>query len=405
MTIRVERLTFKGSRGAELSARLDRPAGKPRAYAVFAHCFTCSKDINAARRISGALAGLGIAVLRFDFTGLGSSEGEFANTNFSSNVADLVRAAEFLGKNYQAPQLLIGHSLGGAAVLAAAYELDDVRAVATIGAPADAHHVTRNFNAHLGDINTAGSAEVTLGGRKFTIEKQFVENLKSARVRENLRNLKKSVLIMHSPIDETVGIENAAQLYEAAFHPKSFISLDGADHLLTNARDAGFAADMIAAWAQRYLDFEEEAEFEAPATAAVIRETGIGKFQNSVQVNGHRLLADEPESYGGLNSGPSPYDFLAVALGACTAMTLRLYVERKKLEFGPFTVVVDHAKVHGDDEGKNVTGKIDRFVRKIHVDGEMDDQTRAKLLEIADKCPVHKTLESVSKVMTEMVTD
>ena len=401
MSIRVERLTFEGSHGSELSARLDLPAGKPRAFAIFAHCFTCSKDINAARRIAGALAGLGIAVLRLDFTGLGSSEGEFAHTNFSSNVADLVRAAEFLGEKYQAPQLLIGHSLGGAAVLAAAFELDSVRAVATVGAPADAHHVTQNFGAHLDDIDTDGSAEVSLGGRKFTIEKQFVDDLNSARVRENLKNLKKPVLIMHSPTDTTVGIKNAAQLYEAARHPKSFISLDGADHLLTDARDAAFAADMIAAWAQRYLDLEEEAEFDAPATAAVIRETGIGKFQNSVQVNGHRLLADEPESYGGLNSGPSPYDFLAVALGACTAMTLRLYVDRKKLEFGPFTVVVDHAKVHGEDG----SGKIDRFVRKIHVDGEVDAEMEAKLLEIADKCPVHKTLESVSKVVTEIATD
>lgn len=400
MNIHVDRVTFDGGAGAKLAARLDRPAGNPRAYAIFAHCFTCSKDINAARRIAGALARQGIAVLRFDFTGLGSSEGEFASTNFSSNLADLERAATFLRENYEAPQLLIGHSLGGAAVLAAAANIESVRAVATIGAPADAHHVAHNFHAHLDEIDHSGTAEVSLGGRKFTIEKQFVDDLKESRVRENLSSLRKAVLVLHSPIDETVGIENATAIFKAARHPKSFVSLDGADHLLTSERDAVFAAEVISAWATRYLSLAQDEDLAAPEPAALVRETHNGKFQNSILVNGHRLLADEPKSVGGLNSGPSPYDFLAASLGACTSMTLRMYFERKKVDVGTISVVVNHAKVHAEDEGRS--GKIDQFERVISVTGQVDEQVWAKLLEIADKCPVHKTLENTSKILTRV---
>lgn len=401
MDVQVDRVSFAGGSGAQLAARLDRPAGVPRAYAIFAHCFTCSKDINAARRIAGSLARQGIAVLRFDFTGLGSSEGEFASTNFSSNLDDLGRAAAYLEENFEAPQLLIGHSLGGAAVLAAAAQIHSVKAVATIGAPSDAHHVTHNFHAHLDEIAHAGIAEVSLGGRKFTIEKQFIEDLNESRVRENLSSLKKAVLVLHSPTDETVGIENATAIFKAARQPKSFVSLDGADHLLTKESDAVFAAEIISAWATRYLNLAQDEELATPEPAALVRETHNGKFQNSILVNGHRLLADEPKSFGGLNSGPSPYDFLAASLGACTSMTLRMYFERKKVDVGTISVEVNHAKVHADDEERG--GKIDQFERIISVTNDVDEPTRAKLLEIADKCPVHKTLENTSQILTSLV--
>lgn len=394
---------FAGSDGSLLAARLDLPPGPARAYAIFAHCFTCSKDINAARRIAGELARLGIGVLRFDFTGLGSSEGEFASSNFSSNVGDLVRAADYLRENYAAPELLVGHSLGGAAVLAAAPEISEVKAVATVGAPADAAHVIHNFAAHETEIRKVGEAEVSLGGRSFRIQRQFLEDLEGSVVTERIGTMRKALMVLHSPVDETVGIENASEIFGAAKHPKSFISLDGADHLLSKSRDAVFAARSIASWAERYLTpVTEEAPTETD-TAALIRETHNGKFQNAVRVHYHRLLADEPESFGGLDSGPSPYDFMAVALGACTSMTLRLYAERKKLELGTISVMVDHAKVHADDEAEGASGKIDQFERRLSFSAEIDSDTSDKLLEIADKCPVHKTLEASSKVVTRVV--
>ncbi|MCB9994229.1 MAG: OsmC family protein [Hyphomicrobiaceae bacterium] len=401
----IKRISFTGADGvSELSARLDLPAGRPRAYAIFAHCFTCSKDLNAARRIAGTLAGQGIGVLRFDFTGLGSSEGEFASTNFSSNVADLVAAANFLEANYEAPQLLIGHSLGGAAVLVAAGRIGTVRAVATIGAPADAEHVVKNFDAHLEDIAKCGEADVALAGRRFTIRQQFIEDLQQASVRENLKHMRKALLVLHSPTDNVVGVSNAAEIFEAARHPKSFVSLDGADHLLTREGDAIFAASMIGAWAERYLDPRHKDVDEHAPTAAVLRETHNGKFQNSVRVNQHRLLADEPVRAGGLDSGPSPYDFLAIALGACTSMTLRIYADFKGLDVGTIDVMVDHAKVYADDKGEEgAKAKIDRFERRIGFSRDLDSETRAKLLKIADKCPVHKTLKSSSEIVTDLV--
>lgn len=403
MSVTIERLEFEGS-GGRLAARLDRPAGEVRAYAIFAHCFTCSKDINAARRISGELARMGIAVLRFDFTGLGSSEGEFASTNFSSNLEDLKYAANFLRGNYAAPQLLIGHSLGGAAVLAAAGEIDEVRAVASIAAPADAAHVIENFKAHLDDINSEGEAEVSLAGRTFSIRRQFVEDLEKSAVTARVAKMRKALLVLHSPLDEVVGIDNASAIFTAAKHPKSFVSLDAADHLLTDERDALFAARTIAAWAERYLDAAPEIGDDIPDAQAVVRETGNGKFQNSVVVGHHRMLADEPKSFGGLDSGPSPYDFLSVALGTCTAMTLRMYADRKKLDVGMITVAVDHAKVHAPDSEADADGKggakIDQFERRLSFTSELDSETQDKMLEIADKCPVHKTLEKGTTVVT-----
>lgn len=404
MISQVKRVSFAGSGGGQLAARLDVPAGEVRAYAIFAHCFTCSKDINAAKRVAGELARLGIGVLRFDFTGLGHSEGEFASTNFSSNLQDLILAADFLRTHYAAPELLIGHSLGGAAVLAAAGDIAEVKAVASIAAPADAAHVVHNFGVHLDQIRADGAAEVELGGRKFSIQKQFVDDLEQSSVADRVAKMGKALLVLHSPVDQTVGVENAAEIFQAAKHPKSFISLDGADHLLTDERDALFAARTIAAWAERYLADEPELSDELPSGQAVVRETGNGKFQNTVSVAHHRMLTDEPKSFGGLDSGPSPYDFLSVALGACTSMTLRIYADRKKWDVGTITVAVDHAKVHAPDAMEDVGGagaaKIDKFERRLFFSGEVDQETRERLLVIADKCPVHKTLESGMTIVT-----
>lgn len=404
------RIEFEGGHGAKLAARLDLPDGKPRAFALFAHCFTCSKDLNATRRIAGALAAQGVAVLRFDFTGLGSSEGEFASTNFSTNIADLVRAADMLRDNYEAPSLLIGHSLGGAAVLVAAGQIPEVKAVVSIGAPSDASHVTHNFEADLDTITSKGKAEVTLGGRSFTIEKQFLDDLAGSSVTDHVAKLKKPLLIFHSPLDQTVGVDNAGEIFIAAKHPKSFISLDKADHLLTRPEDALFVANTIAAWASPYLPAGEMPDAETH-TGVEVSETGNGKFQNSVRAGAHHLMADEPKSFGGDDTGPSPYDFLSIGLGACTNMTLRMYAERKGWDIGKVSVVVDHEKIHArdcetcDGETKAGSGKIDQFHRKISLRPGLDDETVAKLLEIADKCPVHKTLHSVSTVKTSIKTN
>ena len=404
MPVRSQKIEFPGSLGAALAARLDLPAGKPRAYALFAHCFTCSKDVFAASRIAATLAGHGIATLRFDFTGLGASEGEFANTHFSSNVDDLVAAAGWLRNERAAPALLIGHSLGGAAVLAAAGRIPEAKAVATIGAPADADHVIHNFGASLATIEADGEAEVSLAGRTFTIRKSFIDDLRSTRLRGQIAALKRALIIFHAPLDQTVGIDNASAIFTAARHPKSFISLDGADHLLTRREDAAFVADTLAAWANRLLP--EPARPQAAASGIVrVRETGNGKYQQDVLVDGHHLLADEPASVGGDGTGPSPYDYLSAALGACTAMTLRMYADFKKLELGRVTVDVSHGKVHADDCadcGEGRTGKIDRFERVISVEGEPSPELRDKLVEIAGKCPVHRTLEAEAVVVTRL---
>jgi len=401
------KVTFTGSQGGELAAKLEMPDEQPAAYALFAHCFTCSKDIFAAARIAGQLAKRGIAVLRFDFTGLGASEGEFANTNFSSNVADLLHAAKFLEDNYQAPQVLIGHSLGGAAVLAAATDLPKVRAVATIGAPADAEHVIHNFGAKIDEIDNTGEAEVTLGGRSFNIKKQFLDDVRGQSLKERIAAMKKALIVFHAPRDATVGIENAGVIFGAAKHPKSFISLDSADHLLSRREDAIYVAEVLTSWAARFLDSVPADDTEPmPEGFARIEETGNGKFQQQVRVGKHRLTADEPKSFGGLDTGPSPYDFLGIALGTCTAMTLRMYADRKGMDLGRISVDVSHAKVHAEDcidcgEGRD--GRIDRFERKIAVAGnELDDEVRKKLVEIAGKCPVHRTLEASSAVVTKV---
>jgi putative redox protein len=412
MASRIERVTFPGSHGAELAARLDLPAGPARAYALFAHCFTCSKDIAAASRIANALTDVGFAVLRFDFTGLGMSGGEFANTNFTSNTEDLVAAADWLRAEHRAPQLLIGHSLGGSAVLAVCASIPEVRAVATIGAPASPEHVTGVFESSLDEISATGMAEVQLAGRPFTIRQQFVDDLRNHVVIDRVATMKRALLVLHSPVDNTVSVEHAAEIFGAARHPKSFVSLDGADHLLTGRGDAAFAAAMIGSFADRYI-VDESRALEAPQASApvVVSETSQGPFLNHVVVGRHRLLADEPESVGGFDAGPSPYDFLGAALGACTSMTLRMYADRKSVPLDRVTVAVSHGKVHANDcvecaENGALAGRsgmIDRFERVITVDGaDLTDEQRAKLLEIADKCPVHRTLESASAIVTRL---
>ncbi len=405
MTVRSTKVVFDGAQGDALAALLDLPSGPPKAYAVFAHCFTCSKDIFAAQRIAGALAARGIGVLRFDFTGLGMSGGEFANTNFSSNVADLLQAVDFLRREYEAPSILIGHSLGGAAVLAAAGDVPEAKAVATIGAPADAEHVIHNFHADLSRIEETGEAEVMLAGRKFSIRKQFLEDVRGQNIAARVASLRKALLIFHAPLDQTVGIENAARIFDAAKHPKSFVSLDTANHLLSKRSDALYVAEVLGAWATRYIGADQEESEEAGTEGVTVSETGTGKFQQRVSSGVHRLLADEPESHGGLDSGPNPYDFLSIALGACTSMTLRMYADRKGLELGRISVAVEHDKVHAKDCeecAKGRDGQIDRFRRTIHIEGGADPALTEKIIEIAGKCPVHRTLEKGAAVVTKL---
>jgi uncharacterized OsmC-like protein/alpha/beta superfamily hydrolase len=409
---RVEQVTFPGSQGHLLAARLDLPAGPPRAFALFAHCFTCGKDLRSAGRVASALTDSGFAVMRFDFTGLGASDGEFANTNFSSNTADVVAAIGWLRAEHAAPQILVGHSLGGAAVLSVAGNVPEVRAVVTVGAPADIEHVTELFEESSDEIVARGEACVRLAGRPFTIKQQFLDDLSQHRIAERVATMKKPLLVMHSPIDNTVGIDNAARLFEAARHPKSFISLDGADHLLSDLVDADFAAGVIAAFASRYIRDESGAlAAPAPRDAVVVAETTQGPFLNHVVVGRHRFLADEPESIGGFDAGPAPYDFLGAALGSCTSMTLRMYADRKQLPLDRVTVEVSHGKVHADDciecadngymDGR--TGMIDRFERVITIEGDdLTDADRSKMLAIADKCPVHRTLEAASVIATRL---
>lgn len=408
MRISSQKLTFPSADGHSLAARLDSPAGAPEAYAVFAHCFTCSKETVAASRIAGALAGRGFAVLRFDFTGLGGSEGEFANSNFSSNVRDLLQAVAYLREHHAPPALLIGHSLGGAAVLAAAADVPEAKAVATIGAPADAAHVASSFAADLDKIRAEGMAEVNLAGRTFTIKKQFLDDLEQNGLRERVARLGKALLVFHSPRDDVVGIDNASDIFRAAKHPKSFISLDDADHLLSRREDAGYVADVLAAWASRYIAGAAQPRLlPVPGAAGVVSvaETRPGKFQQDVVAGHHRLTADEPADFGGLDSGPSPYDFVAIGLAACTSMTLRLYADRKGLALERVKVHVRHGKVHAEDCeacGEGREGRIDRFDRELEIEGALDDAQRDHLVEIAGKCPVHRTLEASSVVVTKL---
>jgi uncharacterized OsmC-like protein/fermentation-respiration switch protein FrsA (DUF1100 family) len=400
-----ERFQFTGAGGQQLAAALELPEREPIAYALFAHCFTCGKDVLAAKRIAVALAAKGIAVLRFDFTGLGSSEGDFANTTFSSDVADLVRAADHLRETRKAPAILIGHSLGGAAILAAAAQIPDAKAVVTIAAPSDPAHVTGLFADRVADIRAEGKVEVSLAGRPFHISREFLDDIAEHHLMAHVSKLHKALLIMHAPGDDTVSIDNATRIFVAARHPKSFVSLADADHLLTRKGDAAYVADVIAAWAERYLDPaapEQAADLGDAPRNVVVRETRNSKFQQTVSVGPHHLLADEPVAAGGEDSGPGPYDFLLAGLGACTSMTMRLYADRKSLPLERVTVTLKHSKIHAEDcaECETRAGMLDQIDRVIAMEGALDAEQRSKLLEIADKCPVHRTLTSEIHIVT-----
>ncbi len=400
------KVTFSNADGERLNGIVDTPPGAVRAYALFAHCFTCTKNLKAVAEIAGALASHGIATLRFDFTGLGQSDGEFAATNFSSNVDDLLAAAEFMARDYGAPELLVGHSLGGTAVLQAAASLPAVRAVATIGSPADPEHVTHLFAGDREAIERDGEAEVLLAGRPFRIRRQFLDDLAASELPGSIARLKRAVLIMHSPIDTLVGIDNASELYQAARHPKSFVSLDRADHLLSDPADARYAGQVLAAWAERYLDSPGDDVKDAAEAAAgeVLATTGRDGFRTDIVSGAHRLVADEPADVpGGTDLGPSPYDLLSAALASCTSMTLRMYANHKGIDADTFSVSVRHDRIHAKDceECETKDGHIDRFVRRIDVRGDFDDEVRERLLQMADRCPVHRTLHSEVLVETD----
>ena len=398
-------IRFPGALCAELAGRLDTPLLPPRAYALFAHCFTCSKESKAASFLSAALTEHGIAVLRFDFTGLGESDGDFANTGFSSNVSDLVAAAEWLRAHHGAPAILIGHSLGGAAVLAAAGDIPEARAVVTIGAPSEPAHITALLKSSVGEIEARGEAEVELGGRRFRIKREFLEDLEQQTQNQAIAGLRRALLVMHSPIDGIVPIENATGIFINAKHPKSFVSLHTADHLLSRIEDARYAATVLAAWAGRFVPLADPHRIEGEAGEVVVAETREGKFTQAIAASSHALRADEPQSVGGLGSAPGPYDLLLSALGACTAMTIRMYADLKQLPLERVTVRLKHEKIHAQDcaDCETKEGKIDCIERVILFEGAIDEVQRTKLLEIADKCPVHRTLHGEVKVVTRMV--
>ncbi len=398
------KLEFLGSDDLKIAALLDMPDEAPAAFVLFAHCFTCGKDIMAASRISRALMEKGFAVLRFDFTGLGSSEGDFANSNFSSNVQDLVAAADYLREHYMAPSILIGHSLGGAAVLAGAGAIPEVKGVVTIGAPSDPLHVAKQFSCDIGIIEVEGKAEVKLAGREFTIKKQFLDDLKTHQLNEKIASLKKALLIFHSPIDQTVSIKEAEKIYLNAKHPKSFVSLDNADHLLSKIEDAEYVATTITAWASRYITVPLQANVSRPPVEKgyLLVEEKNKKFTREMFSDTHQWFADEPVAFGGSDLGPDPYEHLLASLGACTSMTIRMYANRKKLPLDDVSVELSHSRQHVDDcehcEDKDKT--IEVLERKISFKGNLSAEQREKLLLIADKCPVHKTLHGNLDITT-----
>ena len=400
-----ERITFPTQDGQNLSARLELPAGRtPRAFALFAHCFTCTKNIKAAVTISRSLARQGVGVLRFDFTGLGESDGDFADTNFSSNVEDLVAAGRYLAETHTAPAILIGHSLGGAAVLQAAHELPSVRAVATIGAPSDPGHVVDQLKGSLDEILTTGEAEVLLAGRPFRVKLQFVQDLYAAKVDDAVRTLKRALLIFHSPVDKTVDVEHAARLYGLAKHPKSFISLDDADHLVSRPEDSEYIGAVLAAWARKYVELDPTDPHHGHDHSAdpVVVETGVS-YASEIWAQGHALVADEPKRLGGDDAGPNPYDLVMAGLGACTGITLRMYANRKEWPLEGVVVSLNHERVHAEDcelceEGDT---RVDQVDRRVTLLGPLSDEQRERLMQIADRCPVHQTLDAGMRILTE----
>ncbi len=410
MATKTDRVRFEGALGERLAARLELPDGEPRAFALFAHCFTCSKDLKAVVRISRALAERGIGVFRFDFTGLGESEGDFADTDFSSNLEDLVAAASYLGERWGGPEILVGHSLGGVAVLAAAKRVPSARLVATIGAPSDTDHLRRTLlerAPELADAPGSAEAEIDLAGRRIRVRRQLLDDLARQNVEDAIGELGLPLLIFHSPVDQVVGIDHARRIYQAAKHPKSFVSLDGADHLLLDRpADARFVGEVLSAWASRFVDageVGERAEDEAAGRPGEVVVTGgASGFANRIASGRHRLRADEPASLGGTDTGPSPYELLLAALGACKSMTLRMYADRKGWPLEGVEVRLAHSKVHAKDcaECETKEGKIDRIEVGIEVEGPLDEEQRRRLLEIADRCPVHRTLVSEIEILS-----
>lgn len=400
-----QNISFPGHSGAKLAAKLDLPAGPVRACAIFAHCFTCSKDLATARHIAGKLAANGIAVLRFDFTGLGHSDGDFANTDFTSNIEDLEAAAAYMAAHHGAAQLLIGHSLGGAAVIRAATRIASITAVATIGAPADPSHVANNFGDDIAKIRAEGEANISLGGRPFRIRRAFLDDIAGHELETALAHFgKRALLILHAPLDAVVGIENASRIFMAARHPKSFVTLDQADHLLSRTADAEYAAEVIAAWSRHYLDLAAVPDHaDAPEGVVRVSEADADGFRQNIVINArHTLVADEPLDFGGTDLGASPYQLVSAGLGACTAMTMRMYARRKKMALRHVIVDVTHNKRHAPDceTCTETPGKQDVFRREIRLEGDLSAEERARLLEIADKCPVHRTLHQSAVIET-----
>lgn len=402
---------FHNAQGESLSGLLEIPSGAIKSYALFAHCFTCSKDNPAAARIALALADRGIAVLRFDFTGLGNSQGDFSNTNFSSNLQDLLAAARYLEQHYAAPALLIGHSLGGAAVLAVAQDLPQVNAVITIGAPATAAHVKHLFADSYRELQNQPSVQVELAGRSFKIQRQFIDDLEKYNSVAHIGMLKKALLIFHSPVDDVVSIDEAGRIFTAAKHPKSFVSLDHTDHMLSNPEDSHYVAEVLSAWASRYLKAEpipvktDGALRPTVEPGSVIVRECDKKFTREILTPHHRLISDEPIALGGADLGFNPYELLLAALGSCTSMTLRMYANHKQIDLQDIVVELHHSRVHAED----CTGcekqktQIDVITRTIQLHGNLSDQQRARLLEIANQCPVHKTLQNKIRIDTNLI--
>lgn len=398
------KVNFNNHNDEELSGILDLPVDKKvHTYAIFAHCFTCNKNLKAIKNISSGLTSNGFGVLRFDFTGLGQSKGEFEETNFSHNVDDLMAAHNFLNKNYKTPKLIIGHSLGGTAALFAAHQADSIRAVVTIGSPFQPEHVSKLIESKEEQIKKEGKAEVNLGGRNFTIKKDFYEDIRKNKIDDFIGDLKKPFLIFHSPQDKIVGVKNAEMLYKHAHHPKSFVSLDGADHLLSNPNDSSYIGEVIASWAKRYLEIDGK-RIDLKSDHGVIASLNSqDDFTTDMALGSHKMLADEPENFGGKNLGPNPYEFLSAALASCTAMTIQMYAKRKKWPLKNVEVHINHKKDHCEDcENLDKKSKIDIFQRQLTLEGDLDEKQRKRLLEIADKCPVHKTLHSDIEVKTSL---
>jgi len=398
------KVNFPNSAGNQLAGILDMPGGEPAAYALFAHCFTCSKNLKAATNISSSMTNAGVAVLRFDFTGLGQSEGAFEDASFSGNVDDLLSAVRWLEQEHRSPEILFGHSLGGTAILQAAASVPSALAVATIGSPSDPAHVLHLLKGAEAELSEKGVAEVQIGGRPFRIKQAFVDDLTQHRLPEAISGLRKALLIMHAPLDDIVEVENAAALYAAALHPKSFVSLDKADHLMSREVDSRYAGLMLASWASRYLPMvtAHTANSLVATDGFVVARTKIDGFRTEIATGNHVLFADEPVSVGGADTGPSPYDLLSAALASCTSMTLKMYASLKKITLRSVTVAVRHDRVHAEDckDCDSAAGKIDEFQRVVTLDGDLSHEQQQRLLESADRCPVHKTLSNEIKIRT-----